>query len=765
LILVVAIALLCAGSQPTWATRSHYDIVSSAPFNQPEFYPVKQSPNSALYRPVADWVGRLMLPEQSPPQDWVWMQVLHAPDRSLIGKRVRLEWKPTPAVNQYLESVTRNVRFAPEIAASQNAGNLHPTRLNGRDRVGPLQAIAGARPKDDVIVTLSGAQLTAPDKVQIETEPVLETGRFYGLVKILKSVPDPAFTPADCPSGTPCPSELFQVQHYNPKTKQFDGIQETIRIPQQPRDQISVFASTPRDLEKSPAGTAGWYIYGAQDKTGRFTVQALKPRSLFQITAQQTLSTQDAAFDYLYHQNWKDTEQRRDSSQTTLINLQSNPQWQVGDRGVVMHLFGGRGGKSGEPPFAGTVPGHFAYGFARVIRDPFTQELQWDVYYHQIYGTNIEGIIPGTHSWTNYMGNLQSGWMGTRPVNDVIVKLDIVTQDYDFGGIKLSPFEELMQQLSIIAARYRIGDGTGAATITPATSCVQDSNQALFLTIQSVRAKVESNPAIQQWWSANPNHPTIQRFEQLIRLGDELSQQLTPLGIVRSDWKQNAQALAGTRPDQTQLTKAAIASWRTILPRQAQDELSFLFLQYGAKLWFLRTNQIGGINPDIYPIAPTGAFARWVLPGTDLPVVSMLFLRWMSVVRFPTLWEWVLLAGIAAIVIRPQAWLPRLRWLFVPALLEELIFRVLLIPYPRPGITWQVTIAAVALSLGLFALYSGLKKPTRLWRSRLVFATGLGIVCTVAFFLTRSMITITILHWLALIVSPDRRDWAGLEEL
>ncbi|NJR63884.1 MAG: hypothetical protein HC769_37060 [Cyanobacteria bacterium CRU_2_1] len=49
---------------------------------------------------------------------------------------------------------------------------------------------------------------------------------------------------------------------------------------------------------------------------------------------------------------------------------------------------------------------------------------------------------------------------------------------------------------------------------------------------------------------------------------------------------------------------AALTTWRTMLPRRAYDELLSLLLKQGAKLWFLRTNQVGGSDPDILPLAP-----------------------------------------------------------------------------------------------------------------------------------------------------------------
>ncbi|NEP53662.1 MAG: abortive infection protein, partial [Moorea sp. SIO3C2] len=51
-----------------------------------------------------------------------------------------------------------------------------------------------------------------------------------------------------------------------------------------------------------------------------------------------------------------------------------------------------------------------------------------------------------------------------------------------------------------------------------------------------------------------------------------------------------------------------LASWRTVLPRRGHDEIASLLLNHGAKLWVIRTNQVGGFDPDIIPYAPTTLF-------------------------------------------------------------------------------------------------------------------------------------------------------------
>lgn len=800
----LAIALLLS-LQPLAAWESHYAVTGRAPFNQPAFFPIGQTPPSDRYLPTAAWFGRLILPSVSEQgeTDWVWLEVEHAPAaaRSLVGQRVRLAWSDAPTVQQYVATVTQDVRFTPEVEESwQTTGNLYPIRLNGRSRVGPLQAIAGARPQDDVMVSLSAAtvtrSVTGQPVLQITEEPAMDTGRYFALVKILGPVEPSEFRPADCPGARPCPSERFRVQHYNPTTQQFDGIQDTVRIPQQPRDGFGVFASTPRDLEKSPAGGAGWYLYGALDQNGMFTVQAIRPRSLMQLRPQQLMTQFSDGLDWINYNNWAQTEQRQGTLQTTLIDptvVQPETtiaQWQVGDRALVMHLFGGRGGRNGEKAVLGTVTGHFSYGTATVVRDRFTNELQFEVNYQQVYATNIEGVISGTNTWMNYMGNLQRGWLGTRPVSDVIVKLDVIGQDYDFGGIKLSPLDEFLRQLHIINARYRTGDGTGAANVTAATSCVQDSNQALFLTIQRIRETVEGSSAIQQWWAAHPHDPTIKRFERLIALSDDLHHQLMPFGLVRRDWQSNAAALSGTglrspdfihTPPGAENILTALTSWRTILPRQAQDELSILFLRHGASLWFLRTNQVGGNDPDILPVAPTQAFARWTLPGTEIAPVSVLFTRLLSAIALPTQRDWwisgltllvysaiALPIGYAQQFLKLQPWrvpawhylLLGLRLLVMPALVEELVFRVLLLPYPGAGVTPQRWVAWAGFSLIVFVIYHPVNaktfyrpgNPTFLQPPFLLLTGLLGIACTIAYWLTRSLLTITVIHWVVVMV-------------
>lgn len=774
---------------------SNYAIHKRQVFNQSQSYPPSQTVNLKLYQPLAQWVGRLLLPSQQeiqPGADWVWMEIQHAPPAAqhLIGKIVRLEWQNQPGLQSYVQAVQQDISFTDETKKSQTQGIIHPSRLNGRLQVGPLQSLAGYRPVDDLIVTFEDGELvgeSSQPRLQIAHEPVIATGRFYGLVKILRPEPISKQYPAPlvCPGTRPCLSDFLRVRHYNRASGKFDGVEETVRFPLQVLDTRQIPPSTPRNLEKSPAGKAGWYIYGAKNTQGIFTVQGIVPRSLFQIQPQRAILGQEAGLSYIREENWEIKPQDQGIISTVSLETTTNQPWQVGDRAILLHNFGGIGGRKGEGSTAQTITGHFAFGLAQVVRDPITQELQFAVEYQQIYANNPDGIVPGRHTWADYMGNLQWGWAATRPVSDVLIKFAPVTEDYNFDGIKLSPWREFQRQLQVMMARYRTGDGTGNSTVNPATSCVQDANQALYSTIQAMTQQVTSNPAIGQWLDHHPQDPQTLRFRELVNLSASLQQQLTPLGIVRADWQSHADYLMGTgngqKPFRDRSEWAGLTSWRSMVPRQAHDELAALFVRYGAQLWFLRTNQIGGENPDIAPVAPTFGFAEIKIPFTNIAPVTILLNRVLASLVLPRVGDW-LIVGITLLIYGaialPLGWrCGFLSWSFVadkplhllgitlqtlitPAIVEELVFRVLLLPHPIEVMNWYSWALWAGLGLILFILYHPLNAetfyrvgfPTFFQPIFLVLAGLLGLCCTVAYALTGSLLAIAFIHWIVVLI-------------
>ncbi|MDJ1173121.1 CPBP family glutamic-type intramembrane protease [Roseofilum capinflatum] len=803
LLSIMTVALVALSASSHSAQPSSYALSLEAPFNQIGFYPTVQPIDSPYYRSTGEWLGRLILPSRedletitptSSISDWAWIELYHTPPESKAweGKTVRLEWQDDPRIAEYVQTVTTDVQLSDRALKSHHNGNVIPTRLNGRTQVGPLQSLAGARPQDDLIVRLNEVTFlsNSPDSAILQTalEPIQVTGRFYGLVNILGPVP------STCEDNQPCPPQEYKIQHYNPETGEFDGPEGTVRIPQQPRDKNGRWLSTPQGIENSPAGDKGWYIYGARDKQGQFIVQGIKPRSLFELYPDHILLETQTGLDYIRHYNWKQTEQRKGTTQSILLSPsatrpeQAVQYWNEGDYAIVMHLFGGIGGENGETITAGTVTGHFAYGIAQVVRDPFTQELKFDILYQQVYAHNPNGIISGTQTWTNYMGNLQWGWLGTRPVSDVVIKLDALTQDYNFDGEIISPIREFWIQLQVMMARYRTGDGTGVAQVTPATSCVQDSSQALYITIEQIKEQILNNPKIVTWLRAHPNAPQTQRLSELVELGENIEKTLAPQGVVREDWKQNAQFLSGVNArngfvtDQDLLN--ALLSWQTLLPRPAYDRMAKVFLDQGAQLWFLRTNQVGGLDPTIEPVAPTGILGQFPIVSTlagrvllslarpewrdwgililmlggygaiALGVVwSYSFWQWVNGKSFQESWNQVGLYSRVGAESAPNFW-QGLRMLFVPVAVEELIFRILLVPHPTDWVSTQEWWLLALVSLIIYLLYKVVtvclrsKPPLKLVPVVLLLSGTLGAVCILTYGLTGSFLMIWVLHGL-----------------
>ena len=785
LIICISLGFLTSLQQLLANQPSNYSIHSQQSFNQSKYYPITQTVNPKLYQPVGNWVGRLILPKQqkvnndSNNSDWVWFEVEYAPTeaKNLIGKKVRLEWQNQPILQSYVKAVTKDVNFTPATVASQKQGNIHPQRLNNLSQVTPLRSLAGARPNDDVIVTLDNPEVIEiknQEILQINEEPVLATGRFYALVDIESN-----------------DKQFFKVRHYKPDTNDFiNGDRETIYIPQQVVDTRNIPPSTTNKLAESTI-TKGWYIYGDNNKEGIFTVQALAPRSLFQLQPDGIILKPETAQNYL-KKYWEITPEDKGKLTRVFIDPTSTQseypvdKWREGDKTIVLNVFGGIGGEKAEAlGVLKTITGHFAFGIAEIIRSPFTKELEFDVKYHQVYAHNPDAIISGTHTWANYMGNLQRGWLFTRPITDILVKFAPVTQDYKFDDITISPLTEFERQLKIMMARYRVGDGTGNATVTPATSCIQDSSQALYTAIQIIKQKIKSNPKIQNWLQTHPNHPQTLRFQQLSKLSKQLEKQLLPLGIIRSDWQSSVDTLAGIGNTKETFTDssiwAALTSWRTMMPRQAQDELATLFWKQKAKLWFLQTYQVGGWNPEIAPLAPTPLLGEIKLPFTNVPIISILLNRILASVFIPTFHDWAIAAlailifttialplGFSTGFLQLQIWqakpidysLLTLRCLITPAITEELFFRVLFLPHPTAAVSWQIWSLWAVLSLLIFILYHPLNAktlykdgyPTFFQPIFLTLATLLGITCTTTYALTGSLWIIIFIHWLVVVL-------------
>ncbi|MBE9013875.1 CAAX protease, partial [Pseudanabaenaceae cyanobacterium LEGE 13415] len=576
---------------------SHYALYREAAFNRPEYYPI-QPINTENYQPIGKWMGRLILPQQEKRFQGVFFEVHHAPDSSLIGRTVKLRWSNRPDVQKRVKAVTKDVHFSADAEfSSKFGGAVHPDRINHWQQVDPLESLAGSHPVDDIIVMLCDPVQVQGDTLYIDTTPIQITGRFYALVQFVLPI-----------SGT----DQFQVIHFDRTSRQFTGDSEVMRLPEVVfAKNYGSYPSTTRDIEHSPYNETGWYVYGAKDANGVFVVQSIAPRALFQLQPEKVTFGRRSAFNYVRFGAWKNAAEQKGKLSSVLCSSRRSSDgietaiedWKIGDKALLLHTYGGIGGNNKEPAAATPIFfGHFAYGIAEVVYEPLADEPRFDIQYHQVYTQNTDGLVAGTLHWSRYMGDRQFGWLGTRPVCDILIKLDAFTEPYQIGDVALSPLDLMRLQLEVMTARYRIGDGTGGTFVGPANNCSQDSNQALFASIQSVERILQNIPDV----AALLLQQEESRYRTLRVLGEDLESALQPFGGPRSDWQNNEYNLGSTlEDDPLRNLWIGLGSWRTMFPRKASDTIAETFIQYGASVWVLRTNQMGGFDPDISPIAPT----------------------------------------------------------------------------------------------------------------------------------------------------------------
>jgi len=581
---------------------SNYGLYVKAAWNRPDYYPISAGVDPARYLPLAEWMGRLILPKPDERSDvqGAWFEVHHADQAhaQLVGKTVKLRWSADPLVQRRVRAVTRDVFFSADADYSlRHSGWIEPVRLDHRQLVDPLESLAGSRPNDDVVVMLMGPVEVAEEDgstvLRITREPAQIGGRYYGLVRFVESVG----------------ADRYRVVHFNRATRAFDGPDEIVSAPPAVADTDRRPPSSMQAIEKSPLNADGWYVYGSPDAQGVFVVQALGPRALLRAQPGGTVAGRDAAWRFVRKEAWGDIAARKGTASSTFLSGDggdaASAVWKEGDAALLIHTYGGIGGRLGEKAASGPVYfGHFAYGEARIVHDPLADEPRFEIVYYQVYSHNTDGLVAGTLHWSRFLGDRQFGWAGVRPTCDILLRHDAFTSDFQLDPTwSASVLGMLGLQLEAMTARYRIGDGTGCTYVGPANNCAQDSNQALFATLRMVNRFVEENPAQVAWATQHPEQ--AQRYERLKLLEKDLGRRLNPFGSPRRDWSANEFNLGTTLEDAPlQQLCLGLSSWRMLLPRYASDTIVGAFLDHGASAWVLSADVIGGERPEIEPIAP-----------------------------------------------------------------------------------------------------------------------------------------------------------------
>ncbi|MFQ3663837.1 MAG: hypothetical protein SNJ69_15795 [Chloroflexaceae bacterium] len=584
--------------------ESNYARYRAAEFNRSEDYPIAQSLDPVCFRPLGTWMGRLILPaiHDRALVRGTWLEVRHAPEahRALVGTRVRLRWMSTIDLNARLWGASRTVVLDEGAWEAVEKGIVVGERLHGLTSVNPLESLAGAHPYDDVLVRLEGAvevDLTPRDGgapiVAVSRMPVEISAPFYALARFLG--------PGDAP-------DTYRVAHYQAAAGEFSSPEDLVYIPEVIPDMNDTRNFTVAGIERSPCNEQGWYLYGAQDQQGRFVVRAVAARQVLRLDPRSVVVGTGEVMDFLRPRQWRRAAVKGQATQTLLVPDGMHPdaaraEWHEGDQALLIHIFGGIGGKKTEP--AARTPlywGHVAFGIATVMREPLADELSFDIVYHQIYAHNADGLIAGALHYSRYSGDRQFGWAGIRPIQDLLVKIDALSGAFSIFGVEVTALEQIRKFLEVMEARYRIADGRGATFVGALNNCAQDSAQALFVAVREVGRILGARADVHTEMTDTPEE--ARRLEALQTLGEEIRRVLLPWGSARSDWEYEASVLGGGGSGLLGAIGDVMKSWRTMLPPVMARALAEVFIEQGATIYALRTYQVGGDDPDVEPIVP-----------------------------------------------------------------------------------------------------------------------------------------------------------------
>jgi predicted Abi (CAAX) family protease len=559
------------------------------------------------YKPIAEWTGRLILPlpAQREPDGSVFIEIHNSPRAELIGKIIRLRWDLSRPEDKWFEMIRTTVNFDPQRIESEKSNALIlPMRLDGWPAVSALESLAGARPQDDVYVILKEPVYDG-GSIYVSREPVQICGSHKGLVRF----------------EGPAKGDIRLVRHYNPASGSFDGASESISVT--PKFELvdkKRLVTTTADIEKSPQNDEGWYIYGTPS-SGGFVTKALEPRNALALTPSKTVSGGVEVKYYFAKEHFSNiapsmvrssmiaTDTREWMAEDANERAYCDKYWPVGKTGIVVHLFGWNEAAGEKKKLI--VTGHFAFGIAEVVMDPFTGEKRFDIEYKQIYAHNNTAIISGSIKWHNYMGDLKRGWMYTVPVSDTIIQVPEL-EPYDINGWKINPILGFSRMAEMMAAVYRTGGGSGISSVRPDVSCVQDSHYVLYGSLMTFEKNIKNSRNIFEWLRGkDPLDKDVIRFFSLDTLVSQLKDRITILGLARDDWKNNFENPIGTRnPDVEEKNIRTLLSLKSSFPRTGNDNLIFFAANRNYRMWSVLTTMCGGRVENLKPLAPNSIIIR-----------------------------------------------------------------------------------------------------------------------------------------------------------
>lgn len=599
----------------------------------------------------SEWSGQLLLPSlQNRSSGSVFLRVSSAPNvhKALIGQVVQVNW---PSQSGSANKFRPDIRFdAKELDAAKKAGNVVPIALDGWSKVSPLESLAAARcsgnfsetqlsngrtaslceynPLDRIYVRLKKAEFSA-GQLLISEEPTVVAGSYLGLV-----------TDIERAGRSEGDGKYIVLRARVFKNGQFENSSHIEFLVEESFGGRPNF--TFNEINSSPAGKMGWYIHGDFDENvvkGKryFVARAIEPRSLLKVAGSYDLiAHKEAGKKFISYQegvgprdeylganaltrrkfaqlenNGRKLRILQGSSGQSLSEINpikkeaysdSNSPFQLGEKGLLVHLFhwvSDATGKKDVGPL-GLVTGHYSYGFYEVVREPLTGDLQFEIVYQQVYGQGPDGVISSKVSRAEYMGNFRRGWSNSIATSDVLVRTPWLHLPIDAPAgapqAGLSSYDLLNDALALMTQAYRTGSGDGISSVTPWASCVQDSSQALFIALNQAEKLVASTRG--KDFCSNSSFRGFCRIVDALRANFE-SNEIFVGAELRPDWIDNSLQLQIRRSSNAlENGYAALASYKTALPRHAFNLFLSTMLDQGLELVLMDNVQIGGFWTD-----------------------------------------------------------------------------------------------------------------------------------------------------------------------
>lgn len=553
------------------------------------------------------WTGRLIMPEPSERRadGGVWFEVYDGAKGTSFPKRLWLTWDTNSGpMKALVRRTTIDVQMDPtDLANGKSVGNKPPEKINGLKKVSFLESLAGSRSadvkdkiagqltSDSMEVLIKKAKISG-DTLLISSEPIQIVGRHVTLLKFINRE-----------STTSYRASLWKGSDFSGETK------VNYENPQVTKKNMG-WIPTLEGIEKMPDNQFGWYAFG-DIQGSAFTVRAIEPRAAMRLDRGRPIRN---GIEFINNENFKDMKSKKGTIEINALqkSMQLNPK--PGVKGLVIHLFGGIDGQNADNPISipGTsfqfYTGHFAFGVAEVVTDPFTNQPKLDIEYRQVYATNEQSIVSGATKWHSFSGSLKRGWMYARPLSDSIIWHPSLMYPYSMNGTSFDPMESILDELTVMTARFRTSDGHGIAKVTSSTSCVQDASQAMFISMSNFQ-KWSNQTEIRSYIASNPNDENVKRLLAFKELSRDYLEGIIKWAGARDDWGDAKAGLVVNRKEEKGIVAAIkgaatmALSYKFVAPRFANDNMLKMFYERNALIWIVKTSQIGGEKQGIFPAA------------------------------------------------------------------------------------------------------------------------------------------------------------------